>query len=179
MRSACGSTRSSQATNQLTANSRTLEPEVRKETVTPLFILTFLIFWVFSALAAYSYAGERMPWLTVHIAWPMILLAGYAFGLWIEKIDWSLLLSKWGWLVITMLILLVVSSARLVAAFLDPIPPFSGNQLGSTILHDRLCLCRAILPLSAAPDYSIFSNAGQNSNMVIYLAPLFWPGWPF
>ena len=111
------------------------DPEVRKEVVSPLFILTFLIFWVFTALAAYSYAGERMPWLTVHIAWPMILLAGFAFGLWIEKIDWSLILSKWGWLVVTMLILLVVSSARLVAAFLDPIPPFSGNtleQLSST-----------------------------------------------
>ena len=37
-----------------------------------------------------------MPWLTVHIAMPMILLAGYAFGMWVEKINLSQLLSKRG-----------------------------------------------------------------------------------
>ena len=31
-------------------------------------------------VVAYSYAGEKMPWLTMHIALPMILLAGWAFG---------------------------------------------------------------------------------------------------
>ncbi len=105
------------------------DPQVEKRTITPLFILTFLIFWVVSALGAYSYAGERMPWLTVHIAVPMILLAGYSFGLWVEKINWSKLLAKQGWLVITFLILLVVSSTRLFTAFMSPIPPFSGNGL--------------------------------------------------
>jgi predicted membrane-bound mannosyltransferase/DNA-binding beta-propeller fold protein YncE len=105
------------------------DPLVEKKNVTSLFILTFLIFWVVSALLAYSYAGERMPWLTVHIALPMILLAGYSFGMWVEKINWSQLLSKWGWLVVTFLILLVVASARLLTAFMSPIPPFSGNGL--------------------------------------------------
>jgi predicted membrane-bound mannosyltransferase len=104
-----------------------VQPEKRK--LTPLFILTFLIFWVVSALLAYSYAGERMPWLTVHIAVPMILLAGYSFGLWVEKINWSQLLAKQGWLIITFLILMVVASARLFTAFMSPIPPFSGNGL--------------------------------------------------
>lgn len=100
-----------------------------------LFIFSLLIFWVVTSLVAYSYAGERMPWLTVHIAWPMILLAGYAFGKWIERIQWSQLLTRNGWLVITLLALLVVASARMFAAFMDPIPPFSGNtldQLSST-----------------------------------------------
>ena len=110
-------------------DSQEVDPQAEKKTLTPLFILTFLIFWVVSALVAYSYAGERMPWLTVHIAMPMILLAGYAFGLWVEKINWSQLLSKRGWLVITLLILLVVASARLLTAFMSPIPPFSGNGL--------------------------------------------------
>lgn len=111
------------------------DPDVRTETVTPLFVFSFLIFFSVTALVAYSYAGEKMPWLTVHITMPMILLAGYAFGLWLEKIQWSQLLSRRGWLVIILLILLVVASARLISAFLDPIPPFSGNtldQLSST-----------------------------------------------
>jgi predicted membrane-bound mannosyltransferase/streptogramin lyase len=117
------------AEKEILPESNEADPHVEKRTITPLFILTFLIFWVVSALLAYSYAGERMPWLTVHIAVPMILLAGYAFGMWVEKINWSQLLSKGGWLVITFLILLVVASARLLTAFMSPIPPFSGNGL--------------------------------------------------
>ena len=34
---------------------------------------TFLIFWVIASLAAFALAGEKMPWLTVHIAIPIII----------------------------------------------------------------------------------------------------------
>ena len=37
-------------------------------------------FWTITGLAAYTVAGEKMPWLTFHIALPMILLSGWAFG---------------------------------------------------------------------------------------------------
>jgi predicted membrane-bound mannosyltransferase len=30
-------------------------------------------FWALTSLLAYSIAGEKMPWLTVHITAPMIL----------------------------------------------------------------------------------------------------------
>ena len=40
----------------------------------------FLVFWTVPSLIAYSIVGERMPWLSVHIALPMILLAGYTAG---------------------------------------------------------------------------------------------------
>ena len=46
-------------------------------------------FWVFTSLLAYSIAGEKMPWLTVHIALPMILVSGWFFGNIIETFDWS------------------------------------------------------------------------------------------
>ncbi len=47
-----------------------------------------LIYWSITSLVAYSVAGEKMPWLTVHIAWPMILLAGWSFGRMFSVIDW-------------------------------------------------------------------------------------------
>jgi len=40
----------------------------------------FLVFWAAAAFVAYSYAGEKVPWLTVHTTLPMIMLAGYAAG---------------------------------------------------------------------------------------------------
>ncbi|MGC8741407.1 MAG: flippase activity-associated protein Agl23 [Candidatus Sumerlaeaceae bacterium] len=40
----------------------------------------FLIFWTITSLFAYSYAGEKVPWLSIHIAGPAILLASYYLG---------------------------------------------------------------------------------------------------
>lgn len=45
----------------------------------PLFPL-FLAFWFIGALIAFSWAGEKMPWLTVHIALPGNLLAAWLLG---------------------------------------------------------------------------------------------------
>jgi predicted membrane-bound mannosyltransferase/DNA-binding beta-propeller fold protein YncE len=36
----------------------------------------FLIFWAGASLLAFTMAGEKMPWLTVHMALPIALLAG-------------------------------------------------------------------------------------------------------
>ncbi|MCX6038146.1 MAG: hypothetical protein NTW99_09705 [Chloroflexi bacterium] len=48
-----------------------------------------LIWWALSSLLAFSIAGEKMPWLTVHITLPMILLTGWGLGMVIERLDWS------------------------------------------------------------------------------------------
>ncbi len=36
----------------------------------------FLNYWTFASLAIYSYAGEKAPWLTLHVAFPAVLLCG-------------------------------------------------------------------------------------------------------
>lgn len=43
-------------------------------------LVAFLIYSAVTALLIYSYAGERMPWITVHLTLPMILLSGWWFG---------------------------------------------------------------------------------------------------
>jgi uncharacterized protein (TIGR03663 family) len=49
--------------------------------VLPMDPLTrFLLYWTLSALFAFTVAGEKMPWLNVHIALPMALLAGRSIG---------------------------------------------------------------------------------------------------
>lgn len=42
--------------------------------------LAFLLWWSFVGLLMYSYAGEKVPWLLVHITLPLILLAGAYIG---------------------------------------------------------------------------------------------------
>jgi hypothetical protein len=45
---------------------------------------SLLVFWVVTSIAALTIAGERMPWLTYHMAWPMVLLTGWGVGQIIE-----------------------------------------------------------------------------------------------
>ena len=40
----------------------------------------FLVYWFVAALAIYSWAGEKMPWLSIHILLPLMLLTGIALG---------------------------------------------------------------------------------------------------
>jgi uncharacterized protein (TIGR03663 family) len=39
-----------------------------------------LLYWTLAALFAYTVAGEKMPWLAVHIALPLSILAGRSIG---------------------------------------------------------------------------------------------------
>ncbi len=41
---------------------------------------TFLIYWAVAALVLYSYAGEKAPWLVLHVVLPLILIAGKFLG---------------------------------------------------------------------------------------------------
>ena len=40
----------------------------------------FVGWWFLGSLVAFSYAGEKMPWLTVHLTIPLALLAAYGLG---------------------------------------------------------------------------------------------------
>jgi predicted membrane-bound mannosyltransferase/sugar lactone lactonase YvrE len=61
----------------------------------PVPVAALLVFWSVSSLAMFSYAGERAPWLTVHIAVPLILSAAWALGWLIEAVPWGRL-AAWG-----------------------------------------------------------------------------------
>jgi uncharacterized protein (TIGR03663 family) len=43
-------------------------------------LAALLAWWFLGSLVALSYAGEKMPWLLVHLATPLALLAGLALG---------------------------------------------------------------------------------------------------
>jgi predicted membrane-bound mannosyltransferase len=39
-----------------------------------------LTWWALATFALYSWAGEKMPWLTVHVALPIVLLGAWALA---------------------------------------------------------------------------------------------------
>ncbi len=81
----------------------------------------FLLGWTLLAWAAFIIAGEKMPWLTVHIALPTIFLSGWGLGHWLEALDAQTLWRRQGWLVLVVFPLtlwtLVASVSALSATF--------------------------------------------------------------
>ncbi len=61
---------------------------------TPVPIAALFVYWSISSLAVFTYAGEKMPWLTIHIALPMILSAAWAIGWMVETVPWGSL-ARW------------------------------------------------------------------------------------
>ncbi len=47
--------------------------------IQPTRFRLFLVYWFVANLVLYSWAGEKMPWLVIHILLPLVLLAGVAF----------------------------------------------------------------------------------------------------
>lgn len=72
----------------------------------PTWLTTLLIWWVVCALTIYSWAGEKMPWLIIHITTPLVLLTARYLGelvtsqvrnAWEKRIAWGAfaLLGLW------------------------------------------------------------------------------------
>lgn len=69
--------------------------QLEKKTSDARFV-AFLILWTISTLFIYSWAGERMPWLVVHPALPMIILTGKFAGDLFEGADWRAVWKRGG-----------------------------------------------------------------------------------
>lgn len=63
-------------------------PAAPKAYDTDGLFIAFLVFWNIATLFLYSWAGERMAWLTVHPALSMILVSGKFGGELLERVDW-------------------------------------------------------------------------------------------
>lgn len=112
------------------------EPALKKtETVTQeetdpkkVPVLTLLLYWSVMSLIAYTVAGEKMPWLTVHIALPMLLAAGFSLGYLVDT------LTKQKWNVKSILSLLLfpiflITLSKVIGTLLGPDKPFAGMEL--------------------------------------------------
>lgn len=92
-------------------------------------VLALLAYWSVMSLAAYSVAGEKMPWLTVHIALPMILAAGWGVGYLFDKINWRELLNRRGILTLLLFPVFLTSLGSALATLLGDPRPFAGTEL--------------------------------------------------
>jgi len=98
--------------------------------------IPFVLYWAALSWLAYSYAGERMPWLTVHLALPMILLSGWLVGRLIEGTDWRQVIQRRTWLLVFIVPPFAAALLILVRAALAG--PFQGYELGQLNITGQL-----------------------------------------
>jgi uncharacterized protein (TIGR03663 family) len=115
-----------------------------------MFIL-FLIFWAALSWPIYSLAGERMPWMTVHIAAPMILLSGWIIGKLIDGTDWRTILRRQGWMAVLNMPVALAALVQTISPWLvnrGGSRPFSGYGVGQ--LNATMQFLSALLVLAVA-----------------------------
>ena len=90
-----------------------------------------LVWWALSSILALTLAGERMPWLTYHMAWPMILLAGWAIGQIIDSLAPRLASEEPQRLGLALLVLIVfvLAAFNTLRSLYGATPPFQGTEL--------------------------------------------------
>jgi uncharacterized protein (TIGR03663 family) len=93
---------------------------------------SLLVFWVVSSVAALTIAGERMPWLTYHMAWPMVLLTGWGVGQIIEGASEKLRGGiPWQRTALSLFItgVFLLAAFNTVRSLYSATPPFQGAEL--------------------------------------------------
>jgi uncharacterized protein (TIGR03663 family) len=88
------------------------------------YFVALLIYWAVTALFIYSWAGEKMPWLTVHLTLPLIFLAAWTVDRALRSVEWREVWARGG-AVFGLLVVLV--GAALVT--LLSVQPFQGKSL--------------------------------------------------
>jgi uncharacterized protein (TIGR03663 family) len=104
-------------------------PEALLEQQNQLNMTTLLGWWTFASILAFTLAGEKMPWLTLHMALPMVLWGGWAVGKLIESIDWADLRQRKALLVFALLAVFTIGIVVIFASLLGNPAPFAGKEL--------------------------------------------------
>lgn len=92
-------------------------------------VLAMLVFWAVTSLVAYTLAGEKMPWLTVHVTLPLLLCAGFGFGYLVDSLPLRKQADRQGGLLLILLPVFLVSLGAVITALAGTSKPFSGNEL--------------------------------------------------
>ena len=109
------------------------DPDGSSSSRDPMFPTFFalMVWWSIISIVSFTIAGERMPWLTYHMAWPMILLTGWAVGQIIESIKPKLaeFSPQQAFLSIFVLAIFVLAAFNAIRALYGTTPPFQGTEL--------------------------------------------------
>jgi DNA-binding beta-propeller fold protein YncE len=108
-----------------------IEPEnaMLSESQNRIPVSFVLSFFSITSLMAYSIAGEKMPWLTVHIALPMILAAGWGLGILIDRIEWKKFKNPKLTIGLILMLVFLASLSGVISSIFNYPLPFQGKTV--------------------------------------------------
>ncbi len=89
-----------------------------------VYFVLLLAWWTVGAWLGYTAAGEKMPWLLVHMALPMCILGGWWLGRVITHLDWRTVRAHNGWWIMA-----ASPAAVALLVTLLRVRPFAGRSI--------------------------------------------------
>ena len=127
------------------------------------FFDLFLVFWAGLTFLLYTMAGEKMPWLLVNVALPLIVLAGRFLGDMVERVEWRRLVSGGGLYLIGGVPVTILLLYALVFLDVSSDDPFSLVLLAASL---------GSLAAIAVSGYAIARRVGYASFFAFATIPL-------
>ena len=147
---------------------------IKRLSATKAIFLLFTVWWVVLTWIAYSIAGERMPWLTVHVALPMIVLSGWLVGQLIEKTDWQRVRQSKAWLLALLSPPLVIAIAIFIGVIRTN--PLQGHTMAQLEASGRFVNALiGILICGTGVGYVIQRSGWRTAARVLLLTALLVP----
>ena len=145
--------------------------EIVKNSSIKIHPIPFLFYWFISGLIAYSIAGEKMPWLTTHVIFPLLLIGAWGFAQIIKPIininkNQQTFVRQFFYI-----FTIVTISLLIILALLGNEPPFKGKtqvQLSNTFHFLFLLMLDIILFFVYIKSYR--SSNRKNVLMIVLLS---------
>lgn len=102
-----------------------------------LHIVPLLTWWLILTWAAYSYAGEKMPWLSTHFVIPMAFLVGWYFNEKLTRHTWETWKSRPSLLFLAMTTLLIIVVFAVSTPILQGTLTFGSQELAALSGYGR------------------------------------------
>ena len=133
--------------------------------------IALLVWWIGASFVAFSVAGEKMPWLTYHLVWPLILFSGWGLGYLIDTTNWARLRQQKALLVMASALIFFTSFAACLVSLVGATPPFQGKGLDQLQATTAFLLPAVVaLASGAALVYLLRNWSGSQAVRVFALA---------
>jgi sugar lactone lactonase YvrE len=133
---------------------------------------SLLAWWIIGSFAAFSIAGEKMPWLTYHMTWPLILTAGWGIGWLIDTTPWRKLREPNVLLVLGIAAVFLTSLSGGLASILGANPPFRSGDLNG-LQNTSAFLLPAAVAIACAVALSLLLRRWRQGEIARVLGLVF------
>lgn len=123
----------------------------------------FLMWWLTVSFVLYSWAGEKMPWLSVHMALPAIWLAAWTLGYVFDRFSWDTLRERNGvWFALAFTGACVAGLMLFYLAFSGQFP-LQGTDLESLNVTARWLAALIVLVAAGWAAWRLMQELGSDA----------------